>query len=513
MNLSERLMAIRNGSTQPESSQEETREEPLPVVSDPMENSWDEARTLASSTIDSPQADTLKPNSVSARLGNFSPDTAKQRHETDGLAALKRRSADELFKRLGSRITDPSMTEEALREMAREELSQVIDAENVPLSPEERRRLIRDIGDEVLGMGPLQRLLDDPEVSEIMVNHFQQIYVERKGTLELADARFSSDQQLRRVIERIVSKVGRRIDESSPLVDARLEDGSRVNAIIPPLAVNGPSLTIRKFGETPLTVRNLIDFGTLSTDMAHLLDACVKARLNIIVSGGTGTGKTTLLNVLSSFIPNNERIVTIEDAVELQLQQDHVVRLESRPANMEGKGAVTIRELVKNSLRMRPNRIVVGEVRGGEALDMLQAMNTGHDGSVSTVHANTPRDAIARLEVLVLMAGLDLPLRAIREQVTSAVDLIVQMTRLRDGTRRVTHITEVQGMEGDVVTLQDAFVFDYAAGVDANGRFLGKPVPTGVRPRFLDRFEDAGIKVPPGIFGSMNTGGANAGRR
>ncbi|GAA3328588.1 CpaF family protein [Paeniglutamicibacter sulfureus] len=437
------------------------------------------------------------------------PAAPARRGTVDALFGLKARAAEALFERLGSRITDPSLTEEQLRKLARDELSQVIDAEQVPLSPEERRRLIRDIGDEVLGLGPLQRMLEDPEVSEIMVNRRDQIYVERNGKLEATDATFSSEDQLRRVIERIVSKVGRRIDESSPLVDARLEDGSRVNAIIPPLAVNGPSITIRKFSKDPLTVRNLIEFGTLTPDMAHLLEACVKARLNIIVSGGTGTGKTTLLNVLSGFIPLDERIVTIEDAVELQLQQDHVVRLESRPANIEGKGAVTIRDLVKNSLRMRPDRIVVGEVRGGEALDMLQAMNTGHDGSISTVHANTPRDAVARLETLVLMAGMDLPLRAIREQVASAVHLIVHLTRLRDGTRRVTHLTEVQGMEGEVVTLQDAFLFDYSAGMDAQGRFLGKPVPTGVRPRFLDHFHEVGVKLPPGIFGA--SGGAGAG--
>jgi pilus assembly protein CpaF len=309
------------------------------------------------------------------------------------------------------------------------------------------------------------------------------------------------------VIERIVSKVGRRIDESSPLVDARLEDGSRVNAVIPPLAVGGSSLTIRKFSKVPLTVRNLIDFGTLTPEMAELLNACVKAKLNIIVSGGTGTGKTTLLNVLSSFLPANERIVTIEDAVELQIQQDHVVRLESRPPNTEGKGEVTIRELLRNSLRMRPDRIVVGEVRGGESLDMLQAMNTGHDGSLSTVHSNSPRDAVARLETLVLMAGMDLPLRAIREQIASAVNLIVQISRLRDGTRRITHVTEVQGMEGDIVTLQDAFVFDYSAGVDQHGRFLGRPVATGIRPRFIDRFEDLGIHVSPGVFATPSGAG------
>ncbi|GHD04498.1 CpaF family protein [Zhihengliuella salsuginis] len=418
----------------------------------------------------------------------------------DALAGLKARAADTLFQRLGSRISDPNMTEDALRRLARDELSRAIDAEQVPLTPEERLRLIRDIGDEVLGLGPLQRLLDDDSVTEIMVNDHRQIFVERHGRLAEVDAGFSTDEHLRRVIERIVSRVGRRIDESSPLVDARLEDGSRVNAIIPPLAVNGPSLTIRKFGAVPLTVRNLTDYGTLTPEMAHLLRACVEARLNIVISGGTGTGKTTLLNVLSSFIPNDERIITIEDAVELQLQQDHVVRLESRPANIEGSGAVTIRDLVRNSLRMRPDRIIVGEVRGGETLDMLQAMNTGHDGSISTVHANAPRDAIARLETLVLMAGMDLPLRAIREQISSAVDLIVHLTRLRDGTRRVTHVTEVQGMEGDIITLQDAFAFDYAAGVDAHGRFLGRPVPTGVRPRFVDHFHDVGVSLPAGLF-------------
>lgn len=426
----------------------------------------------------------------------------KTQQPVDVFAALKQRAATALFERMGARFNDSGLTEGELRSSAREELIRIIDAEQVPLTADERSRLVADVADDVLGYGPLQRLLDDPAVTEIMVNRMDQIYVERKGQLTLTESRFSSEDHLRKVIERIVSKVGRRIDESSPLVDARLEDGSRVNAVIPPLAVGGSSLTIRKFSKVPLTVRNLIDFGTLTPEMAELLNACVKAKLNIIVSGGTGTGKTTLLNVLSSFLPANERIVTIEDAVELQIQQEHVVRLESRPPNTEGKGEVTIRELLRNSLRMRPDRIVVGEVRGGESLDMLQAMNTGHDGSLSTVHSNSPRDAVARLETLVLMAGMDLPLRAIREQIASAVNLIIQISRLRDGTRRITHVTEVQGMEGDIVTLQDAFVFDYSAGVDQHGRFLGSPVPTGIRPRFIDRFEDMGIHVSAGVFGA-----------
>ena len=489
MNLSRRLEKVRG--TEASTPFTETAEQPNPFM--PL-NSAAEPATLGriheAKTAESVHA---------AEVIELSPTAAVA---SGALSALKERASQSLYERLGARITDSSLEEAELHQYVKDELKIVVDEEQVPLTSTERQRLIREIIDDVLGHGPIQRFLDDPSITEVMVNRFDQVYVERAGKLMLTDTKFASDEALRRVIERIVSKVGRRIDESSPLVDARLADGSRVNAIIPPLAVNGPALTIRKFGGDALTVDKLIAFGSLSPEMAELLQACVLARMNIIVSGGTGTGKTTLLNALSSFIPASDRIVTIEDAVELQLQQDHVVRLESRPANIEGKGEVAIRDLVRNSLRMRPDRIVVGEVRGGECLDMLQAMNTGHDGSLSTVHANSPRDAIARLETLVLMAGMDLPLRAVREQVASAVNLIVQIARLRDGTRRVTHITEVQGMEGDIVTLQDAFVFDYSAGVDANGRFLGKPIPTGVRPRFTDRFNELGIRVSPHIFGA-----------
>ncbi|WP_199184968.1 CpaF family protein [Cryobacterium sp. M15] len=418
----------------------------------------------------------------------------------DPLADIKERAAQELFERIGFRLNDSSLTEEQLHSYARTELGNIVTDEQVPLNSDERARLINEIGDDVLGYGPLELLLDDDTVTEIMVNGHEHIWVERFGRLSRSDTRFTSEAQLRRVIERIVSKVGRRIDESSPLVDARLADGSRVNAIIPPLAVDGSSLTIRKFAREPFTVTDLIRLGTMSIEMAQVLDACVKGQLNIIVSGGTGTGKTTLLNVLSGFIPEHERIVTIEDAVELQLQQEHVIRLESRPANIEGKGEVSIRDLVRNSLRMRPDRIVIGECRGGETLDMLQAMNTGHEGSISTVHSNSPRDAIARLETLVLMAGMDLPVRAIREQISAAIDVIVQISRMKDGSRRITHVTEVQTMEGEIVTLQDVFVFDHHAGVDPDGNLLGRAVATGVRPRFAERFGDLGIALDPSVF-------------
>ncbi|GAA1745291.1 pilus assembly protein CpaF [Dietzia kunjamensis subsp. schimae] len=454
-------------------------------------------------TVVAPTGTTTKPaTATSTPSTKTAGSTPADDPTADPLVALKERAASALFERIGARLNNPSLTEDQLHAMVRSELNKVVEDETVPLTSDQRVRLITDVQADVLGHGPLEKLLEDPEITEIMVNGPDMIFVERAGQLTRHPSRFASEEHLRQVIERIVSRIGRRVDESSPLVDARLADGSRVNAVIPPLAVNGSSLTIRKFSKDPFKVHDLIRFGTLTPEMSELLQACVEARLNIIVSGGTGSGKTTLLNVLSSYIPEGERIVTIEDAVELQLQQDHVVRLESRPANIEGRGEITIRELVCNSLRMRPDRIVVGEVRGGETLDMLQAMNTGHDGSLSTVHSNSPRDAIARLETLVLMAGMDLPLRAIREQIASAVDVIIQLTRLRDGTRRVTAVTEVQGMEGQTVTLQDAFLFDYSAGLGPDGKFLGKPQATGVRPRFTDRFNELGITLSPRVFGA-----------
>ena len=423
------------------------------------------------------------------------PDAPQARPEGDrsALARLKERVTASLYQQMSLRLNEANLTDVQLNAMVVEGLTEALEGEGLALTAAERRRLLDEVIAELIGHGPIEPLLNDPEVSEVMVNGAHQVYVERRGRLEKTAIRFQDDEHVRRIIDRIVSRIGRRIDESSPLVDARLPDGSRVNAVIPPLAVNGSALTIRKFSKEGLNVHDLIRLGTLSPDATELLEACVRARLNIIVSGGTGSGKTTMLNVVSAFIPDAERIVSIEDAVELQLQQEHVVRLESRPANVEGKGEVTIRELVRNSLRMRPDRIIVGEVRGAEALDMLQAMNTGHDGSLSTVHANSPRDAMSRLETLVLMAGMDLPLRVVREQISSAVNLIVQMARLRDGTRRVTAISEVHGMEGQVVTLQDVFVFDFSAGVDANGRFRGQLIPTGVRPKFAEKFEELGI--------------------
>jgi pilus assembly protein CpaF len=396
-----------------------------------------------------------------------------------------------------TQLNDINPTE--LRKQIRQAVNELLMEENALLTQTERDRLVDEILDETMGLGPLEPLLRDKSVSEVMVNGCKQVYVERKGKLIMTDVQFKDDNHLLQIIDRIVSRIGRRVDESTPLCDARLQDGSRVNVIIPPLAIDGPSLTIRKFSVDPYKVQDLINFGSLSTMSAELLRACVYARFNIIISGGTGSGKTTLLNVVSSFIPEDERIVTIEDAAELQLQQDHVVRLETRPPNIEGKGAISMRDLVKNSLRMRPERIVVGEVRAGEALDMLQAMNTGHDGSLTTVHSNSARDAIRRLETLVMMAGFDLPQKAIREQIASAVDIIIQASRLSDGSRKVTSITEIVGMEGDVVLLQDIFLFKQE-GLDENGKVIGEFKYTGVRPKFLDRVIASGAKLDMSMF-------------
>ncbi len=397
---------------------------------------------------------------------------------------------------------DPSMDVSRTDEVRRTIqglFEQILVEENIVLSRPERARLFEQISAEILGLGPLQTLLEDDTITEIMVNGPKNIYIERKGKLHRVPVTFESNEHLMRIIDRIVAPLGRRIDESSPYVDARLQDGSRVNAVIPPISLVGPVLTIRKFSKNPITVEQMIQFGSISNESVQFLKACVEARLNIVISGGTGSGKTTLLNVLSSFIPSDERILTIENAAELQLRQEHVVTLESRPPNIEGRGEITIRDLVINALRMRPERIIVGECRGGETLDMLQAMNTGHDGSMTTAHANSPRDAISRIETMCLMAGMDLPIRAIREQIAGAVDVICQQERMRDGTRKVTAVTEVSGMEGDVITMTDIFVFE-ATGME-NGRIVGRLRPTGLRPKFMDKIEAAGIHLPPSIFG------------
>ena len=422
---------------------------------------------------------------------------AAQAGSRDAYFDLKTRVQNKLLGEL-----DPSMDVGRTAEVRRtiEELFEnILAEESIALSRAEKKRLFEAIVAEILGFGPLEPLLADESVTEIMVNGSKNVFIERKGKIERVPVSFESDDHVMRIIDRIVSPLGRRIDESSPYVDARLPDGSRVNAVIPPISLVGPILTIRKFAKIPITIENLISYGTVTAEAIEFMKACVVSRLNVVISGGTGSGKTTLLNILSQFIPSDERIITIENAAELQLRQEHVVSLESRPANIEGRGEVTIRDLVINALRMRPERIVVGEVRDDAALDMLQAMNTGHDGSMTTLHSNSPRDTLSRLETMVMMAGMDLPSRAIREQIASAINLIIHQERLRDGTRRITYITEVQGMEGDVITMTDLFIFEQT-GIEA-GRVVGRLRPTGLRPKFMDRIEASGIHLPASVFG------------
>ena len=413
-------------------------------------------------------------------------DRLQKTQQKDRIAEVRVRVQERLVESLGPRLYDASLSDNELEGMVHQRLRELLDEEEGTLSAQEKLLIVRQIGDSVLGLGPLEPYIRDPEVTEVMVNNWDTIYVERSGKLYWTGTKFHDEGQLRRTIDKIVGKVGRRVDEASPMVDARLPDGSRVNAIIPPLAIDGPTLTIRKFAADPYQAADLVEFGTMSSAVSKFLESCVRGRINVMV--------------LSSFIPDDERIVTIEDAAELQLQQPHVVRLESRPPNIEGKGQVTIRDLVRNSLRMRPDRIVVGEVRGAEALDMLQAMNTGHDGSISTIHCNSPRDALSRLETITMMSGMDLGSRAIREQIASAIQLIVYQQRLKDGTRRFTHVTEVAGMEGEVITLQDIFLFDYSAGLDEDGRFRGRLKSTGLRPRFIEKLQERGVTIDPDIF-------------
>jgi pilus assembly protein CpaF len=421
-----------------------------------------------------------------------------ERQGAKSFEELKRLIHGKLVDKLDlSRVSD--LEGDTLRREIRLVVERLCDTENPLLNRMERERLIDEVLDETFGFGPLEVLLKDPTISDILVNGPHKVYVERRGKLEKTEVKFRDNDHLLQIIDRIVSKVGRRVDETSPMVDARLPDGSRVNAIIPPLALDGPSLSIRRFGANPLKLEDLLNYKAFSPEMAMLMEACIKARMNIIISGGTGCGKTTLLNTLSSFIPHDERIVTIEDAAELQLQQDHVVRLETRPPNIEGKGAVMTRDLVRNALRMRPERIIIGECRGGESLDMLQAMNTGHSGSMTTLHANTPRDAQARLETMIMMAGMELPIKAMRQQISAAVDMIVQANRLQGGPRKITSITEVLNMEQDVIIMQEIFRFKQL-GIDQNGRCYGQFEATGVRPTFVTRLEQAGIKLPSNLF-------------
>jgi pilus assembly protein CpaF len=417
------------------------------------------------------------------------------------MSELRGRLHFKVVEELGPTLYDRGMSDAELRLRVLEMLEWAVDQEQgLPLTSADRRALLNEIASDVLGYGPIDPLLNDPDVTEVMANGPYDIYFEKNGRISKSDVKFVDEVHLRRIIDKIVGTIGRRVDEATPMVDARLPDGSRVNAIIAPLAIGGPFLTIRKFAVDPYQEADLIGFGTITQRVADFLRACVRGRLNVLISGGTGSGKTTTLNVVSAYIPGDERIITVEDAAELQLHQEHVLTLESRPANIEGQGAVAIRDLVKNTLRMRPDRIVVGEVRDAAALDMLQAMNTGHDGSLTTVHSNSPRDTLSRIETMVLMAGFDLPMRAIREQVASAVDLIVHVARLKDGTRRVTHVTEVEGMEGEIITLQDLFLFDFGMGVDDDGIYKGRLKATGIRPSFSEDLENQGIRLPADLF-------------
>jgi pilus assembly protein CpaF len=428
-------------------------------------------------------------------------DTSADGQREEVKADLRRKLHYKVVEGLGPTLYNAQMSDAELKLRVMEMLEWALEQEqSVPLARADRLALLQEIADDVLGYGPIDPYLADPEVTEIMVNGPHAVWVERAGKITKTETRFVDANHLERIIEKIVGQIGRRIDESNPMVDARLPDGSRVNAIIHPLAIGGPYVTIRKFAVDPFTVDDLVANDSMSEQVAGLLKRTVEGRLNIIVSGATGSGKTTLLNVLSNFIPAGERIITVEDAAEVQLNQTHVLTLETRPPNLEGEGQVTIRDLVRNTLRMRPDRIIVGEVRGGEALDMLQAMNTGHDGSLTTVHSNAPRDTLARIETMVLMAGMDLPVRAIREQVASALDLVVHIHRLRDGTRRITHVTEVVGMEGDIITLQDLMLFDYGMGVDENGKYVGHLKATGIRPAFSEHLENYGIHLPAELF-------------